>query len=45
MAAIWAEEWKTFYGRVLDYLENLDVDIEAATKQKGMETDQMMFTG
>ena len=35
-----AEEWKTFYVRNLDYLGTLNINIEALTTQKGMETDQ-----
>ena len=29
-----AEEWKTFYVRVLNYLETLDIDIEAPDQKR-----------
>ena len=33
-AANQAKEWKTFYSRVLNYLETLDIDIDAPYQTK-----------
>ena len=40
-AANQAEEWKTLYVRVLDFLETLDIDLDAPNQaKKGMEKNQ-----
>ena len=44
-AANQVDEWKTFYVRALNYLETLDIDIEALNQtKKGWKQVKMMLT-
>ena len=39
-----ADKWKIFYVRDLDYIETLDIDMEAPNQKKRWKQIRMMFT-